>query len=143
MDKKTLIRFQKKIELDLLSGCWVWTASKNEHGYGKISYNGNPVRAHILSYQHWNGDIPKGLELDHKCRNRSCVNPDHLEPVTHKENMNRGIVGKNNQYVNATHCKNNHEFTIDNTYHRPTGGRACKICRNDAVKRLYWRKKIV
>ena len=101
MNKKELQNFQKKIELDLLTGCWNWIGSK-EREYGLFSCTGKIQRAHRVSYEYWNGKIPKELQIDHLCRNRSCVNPEHLEAVTARENCRRGLTGSNQ--TNKTHC---------------------------------------
>jgi hypothetical protein len=82
-------RLWAKVEGDDYIGCWNWTGSVNEKGYGRLSVNGKPRRAHRLAYEHMIGEIPQGLELDHLCKNRRCVNPWHLEPVTHLVNVAR------------------------------------------------------
>ena len=73
--------------------CWRWTGAVNNCGYGKLSIppRGKQILAHRLSYLLFVGDIPKGYELDHLCRVRECVNPEHLEAVLHKENMRRRV----------------------------------------------------
>lgn len=79
-----------KIGVDNPLGCWEWLASKNERGYGRVrDAERGEMKAHRAVYELLMGDIPEGMELDHLCRNPSCVNPDHLEPVTHRENMVR------------------------------------------------------
>ena len=105
--------------------CWLWTAS-TRNGYGAYFHAGQMTPAHRVAYEHLIGPIPEGLEIDHLCRVRACVNPAHLEPVTHQENQLRGpyIGGKANQ----THCIHGHEFTPGNTYIRPNGTRNCLTC---------------
>jgi hypothetical protein len=75
-------------------GCWVWQGKRNEAGYGRFTCGGKQRFAHRVAYTWLNGDIPSGLDLDHLCRNRACINPDHLDPVTHKENQYRSRKGK-------------------------------------------------
>ena len=77
--------------VDASGDCWVWTGAKNRQGYGSQRLDGKRPGAHRVVYEALVGPIPEGLELDHLCRNPSCVNPDHLEPVTHQENMRRGL----------------------------------------------------
>lgn len=126
------------VKVDKSGSCWNWMASKRL-GYGSFRKNpGEPmVSAHRLSYQSIKGDIPAGLVLDHLCRNKACVNPDHLEAVTQKENMDRGLL----RFVNSskTHCKNGHEFSIQNTRFTPAG-RVCRSCARIASY-ANWRAK--
>lgn len=105
-------------------GCWEWTASRFRNGYGQF----NSQLAHRVIYKELVGPIPEGLDLDHLCRNRACVRPDHLEPVTRRENLIRGetSIAEN---VRKTHCKHGHEFTEKNIY-RWRGKRLCRICRD-------------
>ena len=116
-------------------GCWEWTASLNDSGYGQVAWQGKPLRAHRVVYEWLVGPIPEGMTLDHLCRNRKCVRPDHLEPVTRGENVRRGIAAeKTRERAQAlTHCKRGHEFTEENTaIIRLTNGylaRRCKACR--------------
>lgn len=123
-----LLRFHSKIELGD-NGCHEWTAGKDFYGYGSFSINKKHIKAHRFSYQLYKGMIPEGLVIDHLCRNKSCVNPTHLEAVTHRENCIRGNVGKNNQFAGKTHCKRGHEFNNTNTYIKPDGYRECMKCR--------------
>ncbi len=116
--------------------CWIWTGKK-DYGYGRVGLNGMHHRAHRLIYEALKGPIPDGMVPDHLCRNRACVNPDHLEIVSVRENVLRGIspVAENAQ---KTHCKNGHQLIGDNLYEYSYGGRpwrGCKICRAKASKR--------
>lgn len=88
-------RILSRIEIDPRSECWVWQGGKNQNGYGQLGYTVAYKKtrfgvAHRVLFEHLVGPVPDGHELDHLCRNRGCVNPDHLEPVTHLENMRRG-----------------------------------------------------
>ena len=97
-----LERFENKYIPEPNTGCWLWVAHTNRCGYGTFGVAGRTYLAHRVSYNLHIGDIPKHLELDHKCRVRSCVNPSHLEPVTHKENMSRSpLVRKAGAYNSA------------------------------------------
>lgn len=87
------IRWLNKVSVEA-PGCWLWSSGQQGHGYGAYSYGGKSIAAHIYVYQLLVGPVPRGLELDHLCRVRHCVNPDHLEPVTHLENTVRGTYGR-------------------------------------------------
>lgn len=114
-------------------GCWRWTASLMNTGYGQVSVHLPEGRrhtmrlAHRIVYELMVGPIPEGLQLDHLCRNRWCVRPDHLEPVTARENMRRGHFGM------KTHCPQGHPYSGDNLilHKKPPGrspGRECRAC---------------
>lgn len=127
-----LRRFTDKIKI-LPNGCHQWTACTTAAGYGRFrNEDGVTVQAHQYAYCCRHGEIPDGMVLDHLCRNRSCVNPDHLEPVTIGENVRRG----DNWHRDKTHCRNGHPYNEDNTYTYPDGRRHCKACRRQAdIKR--------
>jgi hypothetical protein len=112
-----------------LGPCWIWTAALNAYGYGKFSMggkNGRILGAHTVSYKMLVGPVPEGLELDHLCRVRACVNPSHLEPVTSAENMRRMMLAR-------THCDQGHLFDEANTsWYR--GNRRCRACSRDAAR---------
>jgi hypothetical protein len=119
-----------------LGPCWLWTGARTSiDGYGHLGLNGDVVQAHRVTWESVNGPIPKGLELDHLCRTRSCVRPDHLEPVTTRENLRRGdspaaIV------VRTRICRRGHPMTPENT-RRPPGGAGCKRCHADRYRARY------
>jgi HNH endonuclease len=132
--------------IDMPSGCREWGGYRNSDGYG-ICARGPGGRyshlAHRRAYQMAVGPIPDGYELDHLCRNRACCNPEHLEPVTHLENVRRGLKG-----VSRTHCPKGHPFDEDNTYVNSNGrakpNRLCKACikaRQGEVSARYRRKR--
>ena len=113
------------------TGCWEWTGPDNGAGYGVVSLGPLGKRyVHRLAYRIANGRIPDGLVIDHLCRNTRCFNPDHLEAVTHRENIVRSpLIGA------KTHCVAGHPFTPENTYLSPAGARRCRRC-----SRRRWRE---
>lgn len=133
-------RFWNKVTQEPGTGCWVWTRCLTTSGYGHFYVGGVGVvpgvsMAHRVTYMAFVGEIPEGLELDHLCRNRSCVNPAHLEPVTHAENVRRGALTK-------VVCHRGHEMAGDNIGYRRTGSpgiyRYCRAC--NAINAREWRE---
>lgn len=122
--KPAIERFEKHI-MRIPGGCTEWLGGLHRNGYGQFFPGGDRLQAkalaHRWSYEHFVGPIPDGLDLDHLCRNRWCVKPEHLEPVTRAENLRRAF--------DRTHCSKGHEFTEENTYTRPgTNQRLCRTC---------------
>lgn len=128
-------RFWSNVEKS--EGCWVWQRVILPSGYGQVKWKGRSRRAHRVAYELAVGPIPRGLQLDHLCRNRACVRPDHLEAVTARVNTLRGntITAAN---ARKTHCIHGHAFTPENTY-RYQGKRACKACRTANNPPVYQR----
>lgn len=124
-------RFAEKVVV-ADSGCWLWTGATAGAGYGVIgsgrtaSGNARTEYAHRVSYEHFVGAIPQGLEIDHKCRMKLCVNPAHLEPVTHAENRRR---------ARQTHCERGHVMPTE-------GRRQCKRCDADRAKAYRARRRV-
>jgi len=132
-------RFLDKIKY--VDDCWLWFAHTTPGGYG-IYWNGKEqVYAHRFSYTFYKGEISNGLEIDHLCRKRNCVNPNHLEAVTRSENTKRGLLPQilRERQKSKTHCPKGHEYNLENTYHRPDrpNDRDCRICRNEARRNHY------
>lgn len=117
--------FEARVERVPFSGCWLWTGALNKDGYAHLCVKRNSTRvlAHRFSFQKFVGPIPEELEIDHLCRNRCCVNPHHLEAVSHKENVRRAY--------GPTCRKFGHELS------QIKGQRLCLICRRESMRRNY------
>lgn len=131
-------RFWAKVDRRAAEECWPWLGM-TRRGYGRFYVAKGALRsAHRISYELLVGPIPEGLELDHLCRNHSCVNPAHLEPVTHRENVLRGE-GLAAKCAVKTHCSKGHPYDEANTYIEPKGKkRHCRVCVAAATRR--WSK---
>jgi hypothetical protein len=122
-------------------GCWHWLGAKTWHGYGVVRWQGNEnARVHRVIHELLVGVIPEGLQIDHLCRVRHCVNPAHMELVTSRENTMRGE-GPTAANSRKTHCSEGHEFTPENTIQRARGWRGCVRCQRQAEARSYERRK--
>ena len=125
-EKTPAERFWPKVDAD--GDCWVWTAGKTADGYGRFrADHGVRFLAHRWAYAALVGEVGPGLHLDHLCKNRACVNPDHLEPVSPMENARRSAVGWNSR--TKTHCPQGHPYSVDNVYITKRKPRACRTCR--------------
>lgn len=127
-------RFWEKV--DAAGDCWEWLAYRNPEGYGIIRIDGRNDCAHRIAWTLLCGPIPMGLHIDHLCRNRGCVNPDHLESVSKRSNDLRGYSPLARQ-ARQTQCKRGHAFTPENTLTRRRGSRECRACTT-ALQRIRW-----
>lgn len=144
-----LDRFAPKVDFEADNGCWQWLGYVRPDGYGSfMALNQRTVMPHRWLYLEIVGPIGDGLHLDHLCRNRACVNPDHLEPVESGENTRRGIgpvVWHRVRAEEATgKCPGGHVWTPESTYYRPSDGfRECRICRRERNARRNYRAERV
>lgn len=133
-------RLNARFKVDPKTGCWVWQNRVNAVGYGCLVIGGTFWLAHRLSYTLFVGDIPKGKEIDHLCRNRACCNPKHLEPITRRENLARSPIIIWEKRAALTHCKRGHLFSVENTRWYNGRERVCRACENIRCEK-YKRKK--
>lgn len=139
-------RLFDKVSPEPMSGCWLWTGTVSNNGYGLLmvrrdipgKWRQRKVLAHRAVYEASRDLIPNGLTLDHLCRNRLCVNPDHLEPVTLVENVMRGMSPLAIK-ARQTHCIHGHELRGVNLYVTRDGRRKCRACHR-ATERARWRR---
>lgn len=132
-----LVRFERLYSPEPNTGCWLWLGSWNKLGYGRFGPGGGatrPVWAYRWAYEHFKGPVPAGLDVDHRCRVRCCVNPDHLEAVTHRVNLLRGQTLASAAALQQT-CRAGHPFDDANTYRyregtkgARNGWRKCRTC---------------
>jgi len=142
MPKSVDERFDEKVEPEPMSGCHLWMAFINPDGYG--TFRGGASRlAHRFSYERAHGPIPEGMVIDHVCRNRACVNPDHLRAVTRWQNVHENSDAAAHRNSLKTHCDNGHAFTPENTYWQgpERRWRACEKCRQRNRERYLERKR--
>lgn len=125
---------------DPVTGCHVWPGTVNQDGYGLLGREGRSMMAHRWYWIQANGEIPSGLVIDHLCRNRRCCNPEHMEVVTIRENVLRGV-SPNVLLSRANRCKRGHEFTDANTIQKSDGGRQCRTCQREANRLSYQRRR--
>ena len=139
-------RFDAKWKWNHETDCWEWCAGISAKGYGTFLVEGKEWYAHRAAWLLYRGPIPDGLVLDHMCRVRNCVNPDHLRLVTLAVNSMENSVGPVAQNAKKTHCKHGHALTGTNLAIRTSKTRygprdtytyrACRICANNATKKV-------
>lgn len=128
-------RFQRLYVPEPNTGCWLWTGALDTGGYGRFNIGGEVLDcAHRVSFKLFKGKIPDGYDIDHLCRVRCCVNPDHLEAVTRRENLRRSSIVSSTIKANQTHCIYGHEFTASNVWLNAKGHRVCKKCKNRHIR---------
>jgi hypothetical protein len=133
-------RFDSMVYQDPNSGCWIWTGALGGGEYGVFWYERKQIPAHKWIYEHMRGRVNSSKQLDHLCRVRCCVNPNHLEEVTCRENLMRGNTLAAMNYK-KTHCIRGHELSGDNLYTYPDGKRQCRKCYRVAEQRFLDRKR--
>lgn len=130
------VRFFEKVAKS--DDCWTWTAAKDRDGYGVFRLPTGNAMAHRFAYELCVGPIPSGLQIDHLCRNRGCVNPEHLEPVSSRSNTMRSPVALAAINAAKSTCTRGHELD----YVRPNGNRACRTCHAEAQRRYVERRTL-
>lgn len=133
-------RFARRYIVDQKTGCWLWHGHMAPDGYGRVRLGPSKVHAHRAVYMEYKGHIPDGLQIDHLCCVRNCVNPEHLEAVTSRVNGLRSasFAAKN---ARKTHCKNGHPLSGENLALAKDGSRHCRICDRKKVMRWHYRNR--
>lgn len=139
MDESTARRFWAKVDVRSADECWLWTASTNTAGYGQFWLDTRQLGAHRVAYEALVGPIPDGLQIDHLCRVKNCLNPAHMEPVTQRVNLLRGDTVPAANAVKA-HCPQGHPYDAANTYHWRRQ-RRCRECNRHRQREYMARKR--
>jgi hypothetical protein len=140
MSEADLARFEALHAPEPNTGCWLWVGCVDRRGYAKFAHGGLSLRGHRVAYEHFVAQVPSGLELDHLCRTPACVNPAHLEPVTHRENILRSDAPPA-ACARKTHCPKGHAYDAANARLGRDGHRACRACRRTEERRAAERRR--
>lgn len=144
LDGKELLDYLRSRCVVTENGCWLWQGCISDGRYGSLKYKGRIRRAHCVTYELSVGPVPDNLELDHTCKVTTCINPEHLEPVTHKVNVQRGdlkhVSGK--RYAAQTHCIHGHPYEPHNLYLDKKGHKSCRTCARDRNRAARQVKKL-
>lgn len=140
MASSLMDRFLAKCIPEPMTGCWIWFGAHQPSGYGQLWNGERPEQAHRIAYRLHCGEIPVGAEIDHRCKNPWCVNPVHLEAVSHAENIRRSntVMGRNSR---KTHCLRGHALYGGNLRIDTSGNRQCRICTNWRAREAKRRKR--
>ena len=133
-DQQALMRFAEKVQSE--GDCWCWTAGLVGGGYGQFHHDGKPNYAHRWLYERAIGPVDPKMTLDHLCRTRRCVRPDHLEVVTRGENVLRGVSPAANA-ARATHCPAGHAYAGPNVSMKKDGSRRCATCHRERERQRH------
>lgn len=141
--KPSTERLLRAIVVNPTTGCWLYSGSIARDGYGKMNgglEDPSETLAHRISFKVFVGPIPDGCEIDHKCKTRGCVRPEHLQAIPHSLNVGLGDYITNHHNRVKTHCKRGHEFTTENTIQNRWGQkvtRKCRVCYNVNQRKNY------
>jgi len=119
--------------IEKTEGCWLWKGSTMTSGYGQIRWGGKVRPVHRVVWELLRGSVPAEKQLDHLCRNHICANPAHLECVSQKENVLRGV-GPSAMNARKTHCPKGHPYAPENIQNRKDGQRRCKQCHRERCR---------